>query len=298
MNNGLFEPLVMFFGLCNSPATFQNMMNDIFLMETNKRWILIYIDNILIFLKEKEDLQKLTLWVLKKLQDNDLFVNLDKCTFKVKEVDYLGMIISKNQIKMDPAKLEGIRDWPTPTTVKQVRSFLGFGNFYRKFIGYYADIAWPLNDLTNKDLVWNWTDACQEAFEKLKEEFQKAPVLLMPNSMKPFIIKSDASKLTTRAVIQQKDMNGNYHPCGYISHSFDITQWNYEIYNWELMGIVCALETWRHYLQGSPFPTVILSNHKNLMYFRTAQKLNRRQAQWSLFLSEFDLKLVHTPTVQ
>jgi len=201
MNKGLFEPLVMFFGLCNSPATFQNMMNDIFLMETDEGWILIYINDILIFSKEKEDLQKLTLRVLKKLQDKDLFVNLDKCTFEAKEVDYLGMIISENQIKLDLAKLEGIRNWPTPTTVKQVRSFLGFGNFYRKFIGHYADIARPLNDLTKKDLVWNWTDACQEAFEKLKDEFQKAPVLLMPDLTKLFVIESDASKFATGAVI-------------------------------------------------------------------------------------------------
>jgi len=139
MNKGLFEPLVMFFGLCNSLATFQNMMNDIFVMETNEGWILIYIDDILIFSKRKEELQKLTLRVLKKLQENDLFANLDKCTFEATEVDYLGMIISEDQIKMDPAKLEGIKDWPSPTTVKQVRSFLGFGNFYRKFIGHYAN---------------------------------------------------------------------------------------------------------------------------------------------------------------
>jgi len=110
MNKDLFEPLVMFFGLCNSPATFQNMINDIFLMETDEEWILIYINDILIFSKEKKDLQRLTLWVLKKLQENDLFVNLDKCTFKAKEVDYLEMIASKNQIKMDLAKLKGIRD--------------------------------------------------------------------------------------------------------------------------------------------------------------------------------------------
>jgi len=205
------------------------------------------------------------------------------------------MIISEDQIKMDPAKLKGIKDWPSPMTVKQVRSFLGFGNFYRKFIGHYADIARPLNDLTKKDLMWNWTDACEKAFEKLKEEFQKAPVLLMPDSTKPFIIETDASKFATGAVIRQKDMNGDWHPCGYISHSFDATQRNYEIYDRELMGIVRALETWQHYLQGSPFPTIILSDHKNLMYFRTAQKLNRRQARWSLFLSEFDLKLIHTP---
>jgi len=277
-NKGLFKPLVMFFGLCNFLATFQNMMNDIFLMETNKGWILIYIDNILIFSKEKEDLQKLILWVLKKLKDNDLFVNLDRCTFEAKEVDYLGMIISENQIKIDLAKLEGIRDWLTPTTVKQVWFFLGFGNFYSKFIGHYTDIVGPLNDLMKKDLVWNWTDACQEAFEKLKEEFQKAPVLLMPDLTKPFVIESDASKFTTGEVIQQKNMNRDCHPCGYISHSFDMTQWNYEIYDWELIGIVHALETWWHYLQGSPFPMVILSNYKNLTYFRTTQKLNRQQA--------------------
>jgi len=204
------------------------------------------------------------------------------------------MIISENQIKMDLAKLEGIKNWPSPITMKQVQSFLGFGNFYRKFIGYYANIAWPLNDLTKKDLTWNWTDACQEVFEKLKEEFQKAPVLLMPDSTKPFIIESDASKFATGAVIQQKDINGDWHPCGYISHSFDVTQWNYKIYDRELMGIVHVLETWQHYLQGSPFPTIILSDHKNLTYFRTTQKLNRQQACWSLFLSEFDLKLVHT----
>ena len=110
------------------------------------------------------------------------------------------MIVSKNQIKIDPAK-EGIRDWLTPTTVKQVQSFLEFGNFYRKFIEHYADIVQPLNDLTKKNLVWNWTDACQEAFEKLKEEFQKAPVLLMPDLTKSFIIESDASKFATGAII-------------------------------------------------------------------------------------------------
>ena len=153
----------------------------------------------------------------------------------------------------------------------------------------------PLNDLTKKNLVWDWTKACQEAFNKLKEEFQKAPVLLMPDSSKPFIVESDASKWATGAVLQQQDSNGDWHPCRYISHSFYATQRNYEIYDRELLGIVRSLEKWRHYLQRLPFPTVILSDHKNLTYFRTAQKLNRRQARWSLFLSKFDLKLVHTP---
>ena len=117
----------------------------------------------------------------------------------------------------------------------------------------------------------------------------------MPDPSKPFTIESDASKWATGAVLRQKDINGNYHPCRFISHSFDATQRNYEIYDRELLGIVQALETWRHFILGSPFPTVILSDHKNLTYYKSPQKLNRRQARWNLFLSKFDLKLVHTP---
>ena len=120
----------------------------------------------------------------------------------------------------------------------------------------------------------------------------------MPDSSKPFILESDASKWATGAVLWQQDINGDWYSCGYISHSFDATQCNYEIYDRELLEIVCTLETWCHYLQGSPFSTVILSEHKNLTYFWTAQKLNRQQAQWSLFLLEFNLKLLHTPGSQ
>ena len=236
-------------------------------------------DDMLLFSKDKEELETNILQVLKKLRENDLFLNLDKCAFCIEEVEYLGMIISENKISMDKTKLAGILNWPVLTTIKQVQFFLGFGNFYRKFIGRYADIAWPLNDLTEKDLTWNWTDNCQNAFEELKKAFMEAPVLLMLDTLKSFLVESDASKWATGAILQQQDINGEWHPCGYISHSFDATQWNYEIYDRELLGIVCTLETWRHYLQGSQFPTIILSDYKNLTYFRTAQKLNWQQAR-------------------
>lgn len=134
MNKGLFKLLVMFFGSCNSPSTFQNMMNDIFIMEYKGGWILIYMDDILIFLDNLDNLRQKTKHVLQKLKDNDLFLNLDKCTFDLKEVEYLGMIICKNKIAMEPMKLAGIAKWPTPEKVKDIRLFLGFGNFYRKFI--------------------------------------------------------------------------------------------------------------------------------------------------------------------
>ena len=193
---------------------------------------------------QEDKLQQLMLWVLEKLRKNSLPLNLNKCAFNVEEVEYLGMIIRENQILMEPTKLAGIQDWPTPSTIKQVRSFLEFGNFYRRFIGHYSELARPLNDPTKKDKVWKWSHDCQKAFDALKWEFLKALVLLMPDSSKPFILESNASKWATGAVLQQQDVNGEWHPCGYISHSFDATQRNYEIYDRELLEIVCALETW------------------------------------------------------
>jgi hypothetical protein len=149
--------------------------------------------------------------------------------------------------------------------------------------------------MTKKDLKWDWTDECQGVFDMLNKKFMEAPVLRMPDKSQLFIVELDTSKWATGAVIRQQDKNGDWHPCRYISHSFNNAEWNYKIYGGELLGIVCALKNWRHYLEGSEFPTVVLSDHKNLTYFRTAQKLNQRQAGYSLFLSQFDMKLVDTP---
>jgi RNase H-like domain found in reverse transcriptase/Reverse transcriptase (RNA-dependent DNA polymerase)/Integrase zinc binding domain len=297
-NRGLFEPMVMFFGLCNSPATFQAMMNEIFKDMIDKGWIVIYMDDILIFSGKCTDQQERTRRVLKWLEEHDLYLKPKKCRFDVQEVEFLGLIVRPNHLSMDPTKLAGIEDWPAPTNVKGVRSFLGFGNFYHRFIGHFADLVRPLNDLTRKDKVFEWSKECQTAFDVLKKKFGKSPVLLMPDPAKPFVIESDASKFATGAVLRQKDENGDWHPCGFISHSFDATQRNYEIYDRELLGIVHALETWRHYIQGSPHPITIFSNHKNLTFFKQAQKLNRRQAHWSLFLSQFNMKLIHVPRTQ
>jgi hypothetical protein len=167
-NKGLFKPTVMFFGLCNLPATFQAMMNDIFRDMLNEGWLIIYMDDILIYSNNPDEHRQWTLRVLARLCENDLFLKVEKCKFDMKEVEYLGLIISKNKIAMDPTKLAGIRDWPAPTNVKGVQSFLGFGNFYRRFIGHFAEIARPLNTLTKKDQPFKWTTECQEAFDMLK----------------------------------------------------------------------------------------------------------------------------------
>ena len=294
-NKGLFEPTVMFFGMCNSPATFQGMMDAIFVDMIEGCIVIIYMDDILIFARNQEDLERYTKLVLQRLRENDLFLKALKCEFNKTRIEYLGMIVEEGKISMDPIKLGGIRDWPVPTTVKQTRSFLGFGNFYRRFITHFSDIARPLNNLTKKDKKFEWTKECQEAFDCLKMKFTEEPVLMIPDHSKPFQIESDASKIATGAVLTQLDSNGDRHPCAFISKTFSPTERNYEIYDRELLGIIRALEEWRHYIQGSKHTTIIYSDHKNLTYFRTAQKLNRRQARWSLYLSEFDVKLVHLP---
>jgi hypothetical protein len=170
---------------------------------------------------------------------------------------------------------------------------LGIWEFYRQFITHFSNIARPLNDLTKKDQKFDWTKECQEAFDCLKKKFTKEPVLMIPDHSKPFQIKSDASKVATGAVLTQLHSNGDQHPCAFISKTFSPTERNYKIYDHELLGIIRALEEWRHYIQGSKHTTIIYSDHKNLTYFRTAQKLNRQQARWSLYLSKLDVKLIH-----
>jgi hypothetical protein len=174
---GLFEPNVMFFGLCNSPATFQAYMNRTFQQEINEGWLVIYMDNILIFSKTLDEHRKWTRRILEIIRREQLFLKPEKCTFDAEEVEYLGMIIKPGHVTMDPAKLDGIRDWPIPTTVKETQSFLGFCNFYWNFISHYSDLAHPLIDLTKKDAQFLWTDACNESFLTLKDCFLRQPVL-------------------------------------------------------------------------------------------------------------------------
>ncbi|CDO76040.1 hypothetical protein BN946_scf184891.g3 [Trametes cinnabarina] len=272
---GLFEPMVMFFGLCNAPATFQAMMNDIFRDFLAEGWMIIYMDDILLFSDNLDDMHKHTTQVLQHLQENDLYLKGEKCEFDKQEVEFLGAIVRPGEIAMDPVKLEGLKEWQTPTTVKQVQSFLGFANFYRRFIRGYADIAKPLNNLTQKDTPWEWTKECNDAFTTLKQQFMEAPILVTPDPTKPFQVECDASKVATGAVLRQKGEDGLWHPCAYLSKLFTEAERNYQIYDWELLAIIRALEAWRHYLDGALHPVEILSDHKNLTYFRSAQKLNR-----------------------
>ncbi len=182
-----------------------------------------------------------------------------------------------------------------PQDCKTSTILLRIWNFYRKFIRHYSDIAKPMNDLLKKNQTFVWTPQAQKAFETLKKRFTEEPVLAMPDISRPFQIECDASKYASGAVLTQTDSNGARHPCAFLSKSFAEAERNYEIHDRELLAMVRSLGEWRHYVQGSQFTTTFLSDHANLNYFTKKQKLNRRQARWALFLSDYEFELKHTP---
>lgn len=277
-NRGLFEPTVMFFGLTNSPATFQAMMNNIFSDMIDEGHVVVYMDDILIFTDNIEEHDKLIRRVLQRLKDNDLFLKPEKCTFRASKIEYLGLIISEGKLEMDQGKISAFTHWPTPKKVKKVQAFLGFGNFYQRFIKDFSKTARSLYDLTKKGTTWNWSSDCEDAFNSLKTAFTTSPVLIMPDVQKPFRVESDASGFATEAVLSQQGDNNEWHPCAYLSQSMSPAERNYDIYDKELLSIIRALEEWRHYLEGTKIPFDIFTDHKNLTYFREAHQLNRRQA--------------------
>ena len=194
------------------------------------------------------------------------------------KIKYLGFIIEEGKMMMDPTKLNGICDWPIPKNVKQVCSFLGFGNFYRCFIWKFSELAQPLNKLLQKDQPFIWDNATQQAFDEMKKCFTEEPVLMMPDQTQPFQINCNALKYASGTVLMQLDVNSDRHPCAFISWTFSLMEWNYEIYDHKLLSVIQALQKWWHYIQGSPHKTTIYSDHKNLTYFQSTQKLNWWQA--------------------
>ena len=196
-----FKLLVMYFGLCNSPATFQVMMNEIFMDMDNV--VVVYIDDLMIFTKTENQAEhnKIVLEVLRRLEENDLFVKPEKCGFCATEVDFLGMIVGHDRIKMDQEKVEAILEWPELKMVKGVRSFLGLANFYQRFIKDYVKVARPLHDLTKKENLFHWEKPQQVVFDMLKLHFTTAPILAFPDIDCVFCLESDASDYATGAVL-------------------------------------------------------------------------------------------------
>ena len=292
---GHFEFTVMPFGLMNAPAVFQSMMMDIF-RDILDVYVIVYIDDLLIFSASVDDHVSHVREVLRRLRDNRLYAKLSKCVFHSASVEFLGFIISGSGISMAADKVSSILDWPVPTKVRDVQSFLGFVNFYRKFIRDFSSLAAPLTELTKKDVSWLWSDICQNAFVALKDAVASAPCLSHPQFDLPFILETDASNFAVGAVLSQPssmDKLEDLLPVGFFSRKMSPSERNYDVHDKELLAIICALDHWSHYFLGAPHELKIFTDHRNLVYFRSRQTLSPRLLRWSMFLNQFSFVLMY-----
>ena len=264
------------FGLTNAPATFQRFMNDIF-SDMLDVCVIVYLDDILIYSDNPELHRKHVREVLRCLQENSLYARANKCNFYEDTVKYLGYILSPMGLTMDPVKVQTIQDWPEPRKVKDVQSFLGFANFYHRFIHKYSEIVVPLRQLTWKDLKWNFSDACCDAFNKLKTAFLSAPVLTHQILSAPMTVETDVSNYAMAVILSITLPNGEIHPVAFHSCTLSSSKLNYDTHDKELLAIFNAFEKWRYYLEGSGTPIDVVTDHKNLEYFATTKLLTHHQ---------------------
>ena len=290
-NRGLFEPRVMYFGMTNSPATFQALMNSVFADLIAKGQVVVYMDDILIYSKDIKTHRLIVCEVPRRLKHYDLYPKPEKCEFEQQSIEYLGMIIRPGEVQMVPGKVSAVKNWPTPTTLKEVRAFIGFANFYRRFIRDFSTMAHPLHDLTKKDTPWQWSKEQQEAFNSIKCQFCTELILKVYDPELPTRVEVDASGFATGGILSQKHDNGLWHPIAYHLQSMSKEEHNYKIYDREMLGLIRALEDWRHFLEGITFE--VITDHKNIEWWTTMRDLNRHQAQWSLYLSQFTFKVTY-----
>jgi len=281
-----FEYTIMPFGLTNAPASFQHFVNDV-LRKFLDRTGTAFLDDVLIYSDTLEENIQHTREILMALDEAGLHLKPEKCHFHVQEVDYLGLVITPGGIRMQQSKVDTIQNWQSPTSVKGVQEFLGFANFYRRFILNYSSVVAPSTRLTRKDTPFVWESEQEEAFQKLKIAFTSAPILRHFDWEKPIVVETDASDFVSAGVLSQPDENDILHPVAFFSKKHSPAECNYEIYDKELLAIVRCFEEWRPHLIGSPHPIQVLTDHKNLEFFKTKRTLNQRQIRWSEFMSEF-----------
>ncbi|XP_073675909.1 cilia- and flagella-associated protein 74 [Garra rufa] len=293
---GHYEYQVMPYGLANSPSVFQNFMNEIF-RDYLHRFVIIYIDDILIYSRNLKEHQDHVRQVLQRLREYQLYLKLEKCEFHQPTISFLGYVITAEGVHMEAGKVDAVAKWAEPRTVKELQRFLGFANFYRRFIKNYSLLSAPLTSLLKGGRrVLQWTPEAQQAFDRLKLMFTTAPILKHPDPSRPFVVEVDAADVGVGAVLSQwSDEPRSLHPCAYYSKKLTPAEQNYGIGDRELLAIKLALEEWRHWLEGAQFPFTVITDHKNLQYIQNAKRLNARQARWSLFFARFNFHITYQP---
>lgn len=295
---GSFEWQVLPFGLCNAPPTFQRLMNDT-LGNCIDNFALVYLDDILIYSSTKEQHEQHVRHVLERLRQAKLVANLKKCEFFKTELEFVGFHISAQGILPSTRKVQAIQEWPTPSTVQEVRQFVGLGSYYRRFIKDFSTIAAPLTDLTKgtgaKTRRVEWTPQCEAAFQLIKDKISHAPVLAPPDPDRPFVIETDASDFGIGAVLLQHGEDNHQHPIAFESKKLSDTERRYPAQERELLGILHALRTWRCFVEGRPY--TVFTDHCPLKYFRTQQRPTPRLTRWITELELYDPDIQYKPGI-
>jgi len=293
-NSGHYEYTVLPMGLCNAPGTFMHVMNSVFREQLGK-FVLVFLDDIFVYSRtEAEHLEHLRA-VLEVLRKNKLYLKAAKCEWMKEEVEFLGHRIGREGLSVDPHKVDAVRDWPTPTNVSELRSFLGLAGYYRRFLDHYSQVALSLTELTKDEVEWTWGAEQNAAFEKLKSMLSGAPVLKLADPTLPYTIHCDASGFAVGACLMQ-DHGEGLQPVSYISAKMKPAETRYAPHEQELLALVHACRSWRHYLHSEQ-PFTVLSDHQSLRFFTTQPILSMRQARWKDLLAEFNfvIKYIEGP---
>ncbi|GJX71174.1 reverse transcriptase domain-containing protein [Tanacetum coccineum] len=284
---GHFEFTVMPFGMTNAPAIFMDLMNRVCKPYLDK-FVIVFIDDILIYSKSEEEHEVHLKTILDLLKKEKLYAKFSKCEFWLKEVQFLGHVVNRDGIHVDPSKVESVKNWKTPESSTEIRSFLGLAGYYRRFIENFSKIAKPLTLLTQKNKTYVWGDEQDEAFRILKEKLCNAPVLALPDGPDDFVVYCDASKQGFGCVLMQKGK-----VIAYASRQLKTHEKNYTTHDLELGAVVFALKIWRHYLYGTK--SVIYTDHKSLQYIFDQKDLNMRQRRWIELLSDYECEIKYHP---
>ena len=291
-NFGHFEFLVMPFGLCNAPGTFQRLMNKVFADQLGK-FIAVYLDDILIFSRNLAEHWEHLRWALSRLREAKLYGRLHKCEFLKDQVEYLGFEVGPRGIQASPGKVRAIIEWPRPKGVHDVRSFLGLASYYRRFVRGFSEMARPLTQLTRAGVDWEWSTAQHQAFNRLKLALTTAPVLKLPDFGKQFVVTTDASDAAVGAILEQ-DFGNGLQLVAFASRKLNDAEMRYSAYERELLGIVWALAQWKHYCRG-PHAVIIQTDHAPLRHLPNQASVNSRVWKWISILQGYNLEIRHIP---
>ena len=281
------EFLVIPFGLTNAPTAFMDLMNRVFRPYVDQ-FVVVFIDDILVYSKDAQEHKQHLRIVLETLRENKLYAKLSKCDFWLKEVSFLGHIVSAEGIRVDPVKIEAVVNWTPPRNVIEVRSFFSLAGYYRRFVRGFSIIVSPLTKLLRKGIKFEWTDKCHNSFEQLKGMLVEAPILMQPISGKEYTLYSDASGIGLGCVLMQ---DGKV--VAYASKQLKPHEQNYPTHDLELAAVVFALKIWQHYLYREKCR--IYTDHKSLKYFLTQKELNLRQRRWLELFKDYDCIIDYHP---